>query len=98
MFVNSDGKPRDRLSFAKYEFRPIVRKAGLGKVRFHDLRHTFGSLKIEQGENLLYVCRQVGHNSIDITVDIYGHLLRETNPEAAAKTDALIFGAKIAAC
>jgi integrase len=75
-----------------------VKNAGLGKIRFHDLRHTYGSLKIAQGEDPLYVYRQMGHSSINITVDIYGQLLRETNPEAAAKTDALIFGKVSTAC
>jgi integrase len=98
VFANPDGSPRDPRSFAKYEFRPAVKIAGLGKVRFHDLRHTFGSLKIAQGEDLLYVSRQMGHSSINITVDIYGHLIRETNPEAAARTDSLIFGKNSAAC
>ncbi len=98
VFANPDGSPRDPRSFAKYEFRPAVKKAELGALRFHDLRHTFGSLKIAQNEDLLYVCRQMGHSSINITVDIYGHLLRETNPEAAARTDAMIFGKNSAAC
>lgn len=64
----------------------------IGKVRWHDLRHTFGSLKIAQGENIYYVMRQMGHSSIQVTIDIYGHQIEERNPEAAAKTDALIFG------
>ena len=70
-------------------------KSGLpaiGKVRWHDLRHTFGSLKIDQGEDLLYVSRQMGHSSIQVTADIYAHQIRAKRPEAAAKTDAIIFG------
>jgi hypothetical protein len=34
----------------------------------------------------------MGHSSIQVTVDIYGHLLKERKPEAAAKTDEMIFG------
>lgn len=64
----------------------------IGKIRWHDLRHTFGSWKIEQGENVYYVMRQMGHSSIQVTIDIYGHPLKDRNPEAAAKTDAMIFG------
>ena len=45
---------------------------------------------IEQGENIYYVQRQMGHSSIQVTVDIYGHLLKTHNPDAAAKTDHLI--------
>ena len=94
VFTNTEGGPRDPRAFAKREFKAAVKASGIGPLRFHDLRHTFGSMKIAQGENLLYVSRQMGHSSINITVDIYGHLIRETNPEAAAKTDALIFGQK----
>jgi integrase len=64
----------------------------IGKVRWHDLRHTFGSLKIDQGEDLLYVSRQMGHSSLSVTGEIYAHQIRERRPEAAAKTDAMIFG------
>lgn len=43
--------------------------------RIHDLRHTFASLLIQQGESLAYVKDQMGHHSIKMTVDTYGHLV-----------------------
>jgi integrase len=49
--------------------------AGLRRFRFHDLRHTFGSLLIQDGASLAYVKDQMGHSSIQITVDTYGHLI-----------------------
>jgi integrase len=55
-------------------------------------RQTFGSIKIEQGENPYYVQRQMGHSSIQITFDVYGHQLESRKPEATAKPDALFFG------
>lgn len=70
----------------------------IGKVRWHDLRHTFGSMKLEQGENIYYVQRQMGHSSIQVTVDIYGHLLETRKPAAAAKTDELVFGKGKSGC
>ncbi len=57
VFADPDGNPRDPRAFAKYEFKPTVKEAGIGKARFHDLRHTFGSLKIDQGENVFYVSK-----------------------------------------
>jgi len=75
------------------EFSNAVIAAGLGRVRFHDLRHTFGALKIEQGENVYYIQRQMGHSSVQVTIDVYGHLLESRKPDAAAKTDAFLFGA-----
>jgi integrase len=44
------------------------------------------------GEDLLYVSRQMGHSSIQVTADIYAHQIRTKRPEAAAKTDTAIFG------
>jgi integrase len=54
---------------------PALEKAGLRRFRFHDLRHTFGSLLIQDGASLAYVKEQMGHSSIQITVDTYGHLI-----------------------
>ena len=54
---------------------PALGKAGLRHFRFHDLRHTFGSLLIQDGASLAYVKEQMGHSSIQITVDTYGHLI-----------------------
>ena len=53
---------------------PALEQAGLRRFRFHDLRHTFGSLLIQDGASLTYVKEQMGHSSIQITVDTYGHL------------------------
>jgi len=92
VFCWPDGRPLDPNGFQKKKFTNAVIAAGLGKVRFHDLRHTFGALKIEQGENIYYIQRQMGHSSIQVTIDVYGHLLETRKPEAAAKTDAAIFG------
>ncbi len=52
-----------------------LERAGLRHFRIHDLRHTFGSLLIQSGASLVYVQRQMGHSTIQITADIYGHLV-----------------------
>jgi integrase len=54
-----------------------------------DLRHTFASLLIQQGESLVYVKEQMGHASIQITVDIYGHLVPGGNRAAVDRLDDL---------
>jgi integrase len=53
---------------------PLLKKAGLRKVRSHDLRHTFASLLIQHDTPLLHVRKQMGYHSIEVTTDIYGHL------------------------
>ncbi len=60
---------------------------GLRPVRFHDLRHTYASLLIQQGESLAYVKDQLGHHSIQITVDTFGHLVPGGNRRAVDRLD-----------
>lgn len=55
-------------------FYACLTAAGLRRVRFHDLRHTFASLLIQQGTNVKYIQQQLGHSSISITLDVYSHL------------------------
>ena len=55
------------------------RRLGFGRSRLHDLRHTFGSLLIQSGASIVYVKEQMGHSSIQVTVDIYGHLIPGAN-------------------
>lgn len=54
----------------RHLFDRVLEKAELRRIRFHDLRHTFASLLIQQGESLAYVRDQMGHRSIQVTVDI----------------------------
>jgi integrase len=62
-------------------------KTGVHYVRIHDLRHTFASLLIQNGESLAYVKEQMGHHSIKITVDTYGHLVPGGNRQAVDRLD-----------
>lgn len=55
--------------------RPYLAEGvGVRQVRFHDLRHSFASLLLQNGESPVYVKDQMGHSSIQATVDLYGHL------------------------
>ena len=68
-------------------FLPVLTKAGIRKIRLHDLRHTFGSLLIQAGASIVYVKDQMGHSSIQVTVDIYGHLVPSANISFVDKLD-----------
>jgi hypothetical protein len=59
--------------------RQVCEQAGLRKFRFRDLRHTFGSLLIQRGVSPAYVQKQMGHRSIQVTIDVYGHLIPGEN-------------------
>ena len=70
--------------------------AALDGLRMHDLRQTFGSWKIAQGKDVLYVSAQLGHAKPSITYDVYLHDLRKRRPAAAAQTDEMLFGKRAA--
>lgn len=74
-------------NFRKRAWTMLFRKAGLPRVRVHDLRHTFASLLIQKGASLAYIKEQMGHHSISITVDIYGHLSPGVNRGEVNKLD-----------
>ncbi len=50
-----------------------MEKDGLRRIRIHDLRHTYATLRIYKGDNILDVSKQLGHHSIKITLDTYAH-------------------------
>jgi hypothetical protein len=54
------------------------------------LRHTNVALRIEQGQNIKYIQQQLGHASIQTTLDRYGHLIKEVNTEQAKKLDNIL--------
>jgi integrase len=73
------------------EFKATLRRAGLRNIRFHDLRHTYANLLIDQGEHPKYIQTQMGHPSINITIDTYGHLMSIVNREASSRLDQALF-------
>jgi integrase len=79
VFPSRAGTVLDPSNLFHYHFLPCLEHAGLRRFRFHDLRHTFGSLLIQDGASLAYVKDQMGHSSIQITVDTYGHLIPGAN-------------------
>ena len=74
-------------------FGPIADKAGLSGTRFHDLRHFFASVLIAQGESAKYVQDQMGHSSIQVTFDTYGHLFPQAKLDAVRRLDATLAAA-----
>ena len=65
--------------FIRRIYERILAKAGIRKRRFHDIRHTYGSMLLSKGASVLYVKEQMGHSSIQITVDTYGHWIPNSN-------------------
>lgn len=87
LFVNERGNPLDRNNWQRRVFNKALEKAELRKIRVHDLRHTYSSQLIQAGESLAYIKDPLGHHSIKVTVDIYGHLAPEGNEAAVDALD-----------
>jgi integrase len=87
VFCNERGELLLEVTVRKYVFHPALSRSGLRRIRIHDLRHTYASLLIQQGESLAYVKEQLGHHSIKITVDTYGHLVPGGNRQAVDRLD-----------
>jgi len=87
VFVNSAGHILQHPNLRTRVFWPALAKAGLRRIRLHDLRHTYASMLIQNGESLAYVRDQLGHHSIQITVDTYGHLVPGANRQAVDRLD-----------
>ena len=88
VFLTPDGHPIDGDNLWSRVFYRLLEKAELRRIRLHDLRHTYASLLIQQGESLAYVQEQLGHSSIQVTVDTYGHLIPGANRAAVDRLDA----------
>src|SRR5215212_8592130 len=63
--------------------KPLLKRAGLPPIRFHDLRHTCATLLLSKNINPKVVSEMLGHSSISITLDIYSHLMPDMQEKAA---------------
>jgi integrase len=74
VFPSPGGHVLNDDNFRHRVFRPAVRRTKLTGFRFHDLRHTYAALMIAAGAHPKYLQAQMGHSSIRVTLDLYGHL------------------------
>jgi len=82
IFPNSLGKPLEPRRVGR-EFRAVCERAGLGAVRFHDLRHTSASLMLRARVPARVVSERLGHSRVGVTLDVYSHVFEEMQGEAA---------------
>ncbi|MFE9192019.1 tyrosine-type recombinase/integrase [Micromonospora sp. NPDC007208] len=79
LFTDLDGVRPVTRNFRQRVWPRILADAGLGRLRLHDLRHTHVAHLISAGVPLTAVSRRMGHASISVTSDVYGHLLSEVD-------------------
>lgn len=79
VFPSPEGKLSLHDNVVKRYFNQAARRAGLRHVSFHSLRHSNASMRIQAGQNIKYLSTQLGHASIKITLDTYGHLFNDAD-------------------
>ena len=79
VFPSPQGAIQNDDNFRHRVFRPAVRRTKLTGFRFHDLRHTYAALMVAAGAHPKYLQAQMGHSSIRVTLDLYGHLFPDAN-------------------
>jgi integrase len=87
VWESPQGGPLRYSNWFKRHFKPAVERAGLQPAtRFHDLRHSYAAMLIAQGAHPRAIMERMGHSTITVTLDTYGHLLPKID---AALDDAL---------
>ena len=89
VFVNQAGNPKDGPNLRNRVHNRICEKAGLRKIRIHDLRHSYATIRISAGHNIADVSKQLGHASYKITVDTYYHWLPNEKKSEVEELDFL---------
>ena len=86
-----EGEPRNPTAITK-RFRLMLERAHCKHVRFHDLRHTFATMALENGMDVKTLSAMIGHVSSETTLNIYSHVTDTMRAQAAVKIDREIGG------
>ena len=89
VFTTEIGTPLD-VPNVRRSFLRLLERAGLPRIRFHDLRHTAATLLLAAGEHPKVVQERLGHYSVAFTLDTYAHVLPSMQKAAAARIDAIL--------
>lgn len=87
VFPTPLGEPARRSNFGNRVWMPATRAVGLTGLRFHDLRHTAVALAIAQGAPPKAIQERMGHSSVVVTLDRYGHLFEGLDTDIADGLD-----------
>jgi integrase len=91
VFVDEAGQPYHPQRYLPM-FHTACERAGIPKIRLHDVRHTMATLALQAGVHPKVVQEQLGHSAINVTMDVYSHVPQAVRRESASKI-ASLFGA-----
>jgi integrase len=79
--------PLDPQNIVNRHFKPLLKRAGLPDIRWHDLRHTYATLLLARGTHPTYVQKSLGHASVQLTLDRYSHWMPSMGRNTAKGID-----------
>jgi integrase len=89
VFPNRVGRIQEATTLLQEEFYPLLERAGLRRIRFHDLRHTAATLMLSRGVHPKVASDVLGHSTVGITLDHYSHVSDAMHRDAARRMDDL---------
>ncbi len=87
---STTGKPMQASALLQQGFVPALRRAGLRRVRYHDLRHSFASNLLAAGVDIVTVSKSLGHSNVHITLTTYAHAIPNARQGATDRMAALL--------
>ena len=90
VFPTRVGTPMDADNLVSRSFEPLLKRAGLPRVRFHDLRHTFATVLLSRGTHPKVVQEMLGHANISQTMDTYSHVLPDMQDGAISAMESAL--------
>ena len=82
VFTNEVGEHLSTSTVYK-NFKKIVEKIGIPRTRFHDMRHTYATLSLQNGDDIKTVQANIGHATASFTLDVYGHVSQKMQQDSA---------------
>ncbi len=93
VFTTESGKPLDGMNLT-HRFQLLLKRAGVRRRRFHDLRHSCATVLLAQGVPARVVMEMLGHSQISVTMNTYTHVLPALQQEAAERMGAFVQAAR----
>ena len=90
VFTTEVGTPINPTNLRKRSFAPLLERAGLPSIRFHDLRHMCATLLLSRNVHPKYVQELLGHATIAITLDTYSHMLPGMGDQTATAMESAL--------
>jgi integrase len=87
VFATGKDTPHDSQNIVNRYFKPLLKRAELPDIRWHDLRHTYATLLLARGTHPTYVQKSLGHASVQLTLDRYSHWMPSMGRNTAEGID-----------